>query len=229
VDFGQSIADLIYEVENRTPKPMKSKLRVRTLWAAEGNAPIAEIQDEQMSLTAFQTKTLTVPSVQVTEEIYQEVKRGKVNLRCHAAALTSTDLWLRGARLAENTVGFFLNMDPAYGFWEDTVFHEGGAGKPRSEPRQVDAAGRTWKLSINETHPAYTRVKDDELRCVEYLFEEMARQTIYVLLKMNQEVVVVKLAELAGGQKVDDLTAAEVVQDVAYKVTDRVLAVYYGS
>jgi hypothetical protein len=63
---------------------------------------------------------------------------------------------------------------------------------------------------------------------VEYLFEEMARQTIYVLLKMNQEGIVAKLAELAGGQKVDDLTAAEVVEDVAYKVTDRVLAVYYG-
>jgi hypothetical protein len=228
VDFGQSIADVTYEVENRTPKQMKSKVRVRTLWAAEGNAPIADIQDEQMLLTAFQTQTFTVPAVEVTEEIYQEVKRGKVNLRCHSAALTNTDLWLKGDRLAESTVSFFLNMDPAYGFWEDTVFHDGGPGKPRSEPRQVDASGRTWKLSINETHPAYIRTKDDELRCVEYLFEEMARQTIYVLLKMNQEGIVAKLAELAGGQKVDDLTAAEVVEDVAYKVTDRVLAVYYG-
>jgi len=46
---------------------------------------------------------------------------------------------------------------------------------------------------------------------------------------MNQEDAVAKLAELGGSQKIEEMTAAEVVQDIAYKVVDRVLAAFYGS
>jgi hypothetical protein len=228
VDYGQSIENLSYEIENRTSARMNVRLRVRTLWAKESNSPIEDVHSEDLSLTPFQTKVVTVPAVHVTERVYQDVGRGKVNLRCHAVATTTSDQWHKGDRLAENTVSFFLNMDPAYGFWEDTVFHQGGPAEPRSEPRPVDAALRTWKLSINETHPAYISTEEDEQRRKEYLFEEMARQTIYVLLRMSQEDVLAKLADLGGGQKIDELTPADLIGDIAYKVLDRVLAAYYG-
>lgn len=229
VDYGQSIDNVIYDIENRSPLPMDLRLRVRTLWAAESNSPIQEVHGESVSLTPYQSKTITVPRVEVTEGQYQDVGRGKVNLRCHGAALDTTRQWRKGDRLAENTVSFFLNMDPAYGFWEDTVFHQGGPAEPRSEPRPVDTANRTWKLSVNETHPAYVRTEDDEILRKDYLFEEMARQTIYVLLQMNHDEPVAKLAELAGGQKIDDLTPAEVIERIAYKIVDKVLAAYYSS
>jgi hypothetical protein len=56
----------------------------------------------------------------------------------------------------------------------------------------------------------------------------MTRQTIYVLLQMNQEDVVVKLAELAKHQKLEDVTPADLIKDVSFKVVDKVLAAYYG-
>jgi hypothetical protein len=229
VDYGQAIKNLEYEIENRSPLPMAIRARVRTLWAKESNTPIDDkVHVEDIKLTPFQTVTMSVSQVPVTETLYQEVHRGQVNLRCHLVALKDTNQWRKGDRLAESNTVFWLNMDPAYGFWEDVVFHQGGPAQPRSEARSSDGSNRAWKLSINETHPAYLYTDEDEGRRKDYLFEEMTRQTIYVLLQMNQDEVVVKLAELAKTQKLEDVAPADFVKDVTFKIVDKVLAAYYG-
>jgi hypothetical protein len=156
VDYGQAIENLNYEVENRTALPMSVRARVRTLWAAESNAPIDDkVHVEDIELTPFQALTLLISKVQVDAATYQEVHRGRINLRCHLVALKGSEQWRKGDRLAESNTAFWLNMDPAYGFWEDIVFHQGGPAEPRSEARSSDGSSRTWRLSINETHPAY--------------------------------------------------------------------------
>ncbi len=229
VDYGQAIENLVYELENRAALPMAARARVRTLWAAESNAPIDEaVHVEDVKLGPYQAVNLEVPAVAVDSGKYQEVHRGKINLRCHLVALAASGQWPKGSRLAESNTAFWLNVDPAYGFWEETVFHQGGPAEPRSEARSSDGGSRTWRLSINETHPAYLYTEPDEGRRKDYLFEEMARQTIYVLLQMNQEDVVAKLAELAKNQKIEDVAPADLVRDVSFKIVDKVLAAYYG-
>ena len=120
-------------------------------------------------------------------------------------------------------------MDPAYGFWEDISFHDGGPSEPRSEPRSPDASGRSWILVINATHPAYLQTQADEQLQRHYLFEEMARQTIAVLLRMGQEDAVGELAALGKSEKLADLSQSDLIEKVAYRILDKVLATYYAA
>ena len=201
LDYGESLTNILYEFENMSVHPMKVRLRARTLWAGESNAEIESIGGTDLEVGPFEGKVFACPDIEIKRSTYEEVARGKVNIRCHAAALESSAVWQKGERLAENTVSFYLNMDPAYGFWESTMFHDGGSSQPRSEPRAVDSAGRSWELAINQTHPAYLQTEADELRRTGYLFEEMARQTIAILLRMNQEEAIVKLASLGTSER----------------------------
>jgi hypothetical protein len=228
LDYDDTLTDILYEFENMSPEQMHVRLRVRTLWASESNAEIEEVGETELKVGPFEGRMFECSPLEIQRATYAEVARGKVNLRCHAAALTASDVWQKGERLAENTVSFFLNMDPAYGFWEDITFHDGGSAEPRSEPRAAGVGGRSWVLVINDSHPAYLQTEDDDQRRSGYLFEEMARQTIAVLLRMNHEDVICKLAALGASERLADLSQSELVEKVAYRVLDSVLATYYA-
>lgn len=221
VDYGQSIRNLVYEVENCTAQRMRMKLKMRTLWATE-REPIDNIAEQDMELGPFESKLFNVQQMTAIEEKYREVHRGKILLRCHAVALETTRDWEKGTRLAEHNVAFFLNMDPSYGFFDDQTTFEGGPEKPRSEAQPLVSDARLWQLRINKTHPAYETLLD-ELQQKDYAFEEMARQTVYVLLRKGQYELIRKLA----GLQAEEFDDPEAVVQVAYLVTDKILANYY--
>lgn len=222
VDYGQAIRNLVYEMENKTAQRMWMKLKVRTLWAAE-REPIDNIAEQDMELGPFVSKLFNVPQITVTQEKYDEVRRGKILLRCHAAALEATKDWEKGTRLAEHNVAFYLNMDPSYGFFDEHSTFEGGPEKPRSEAQPLESS-RLWRFNINVTHPAYKALQSaDEPQRENYAFEEMARQTVYVLLRKNQYESIRKLTGLHA-EEFDD---PEAIVQVAYLVTDKILAKYY--
>jgi len=227
VDFDQSIQNLQYEIENLTASGMKCGLKLRTLWAAE-REPIDTVADVGLEFNAFETKPVAVQQVLVSEDRYREVHRGKVILRCHAVATEKAPQWDKGTRLAEHNVTFYLNMDPAYGFFEDPEFFEGGSRAPRSEAQPVEGLS-LWKLRINSTHPAYLEAHNDELRLKNYLFEEMARQTVFVLLRKSQTEAIRKLTNLSADQEIEDMSPDGLLQHVAYKATDKIVAEYYRS
>jgi hypothetical protein len=209
---------------------MKQRLRVRTLWADE-KIPIDEIAELDMDLDPSEAKVFFVGQVTVARNKYEEMRRGRVILRCHSVATEGTKSWEKGRRLAEHNISFFLNMDPSYGFFEDPVFFDGGPTKPRSEAMPVEGShgSRLWTLRINRTHPAFVASQQDEGRQKNYLFEEMARQTIYVLLRRNELEPIRKLAGFDLVETISEMEPEDVVQLVAYSVTDRILAEYYRS
>ena len=205
---------------------MQLRIRLRTLWAAESNAEIDEIDRWEFDLTPSQSKTFEVPELLISRDIYDEVNRGKINLRCHSVATQSCKFWEKGARLAEHTTAFFLNMDPAYGFFEETEGFDGGAEGPRSEARSIEAS-RSWKFRYNMTHPAYLNGKQDEIEHKDYLFEEMTKQTSYVLLRNGHYEALRKYCGLDSRTKLDDLGPEDVLEKVAFRVTDKILTEYY--
>jgi hypothetical protein len=227
VDFGESIRDLHYEIENLSPAKMHIRLRLRTLWAAEGNTPIAEIGSRDMVLTPFQTKSFKLAQIMIDEGTYQEVGRGKVNLRSHATALERNKLWDKGDRLAEHTVSVFVNMDPTYGFFDNSESFEGGGEGPRSEAQPIIGT-RSWKFRLNITHPAYLKKAewDDDER-EDYFFEEMAKQTAYVLVRTDQFETLKEIVHLDSSESLEELGHDEVLDKIAFRVTDRILATYY--
>jgi hypothetical protein len=227
VDYGHTIKNLLYQVENETSLNMNVRLRLRTLWKDEGNATIEEVTTQDVEMSAFQAVHFTVPEVKVDEATYQDVGQGRVNLRMHAVALEATPQWDKSDRLAENTVPFYLNMDPDFGFFDIIEYNQEGKAAPRSHARSADG-GKTWTLSINLTHPAYRHTEDDEDRRGDYLFEEMARQTVYVLVSTGQGVALAKQADLTKDEDVFTMDPDEVLKRVQYVITDRILAAYYG-
>lgn len=226
VDYGEEVSKLQYEIENLTGIQMKAKVRLRTLWAAEGNTPIDDVGVWDIELSPFQSLELQVEKVVVTETRYQEIGRGQINLRCHAVAIETSPQWTKGLKLAENTIGFFLNMDPYLGFFEDQEYFDGGPHAARSEAQSLGQ--RSWKLRINKTHPAYIAAQDDTERVKNYLFELMAAQIAYVLVRADDVKVLQKQLELGDISTFGDLSLEDVLQRVAYRFTDRILASYYG-
>jgi hypothetical protein len=226
VDFDQSIQNLVYEVENLTGTRMNCRLKLRTLWVAE-HEPIDTAMEQDLELNAFETKSIAAGQVLVSKDKYFAIQRGKMILRCHAVGLDKTPLWEKGTRLAEHNLTFWLNMDPKYGFFEeDHEFFEGGARMQRSEAVPVEGLSR-WKLRINSTHPAYLDVQGDDPRLKNYLFEEMAKQTIFVLLRKDQVEAIRRLTDFGTAQDIEDMSPDSLLQQIAYKASDRIIAEYY--
>jgi len=227
VDFGQEISNLLYGIENLTSLPLKLKLKVGTIWAEERER-IDTVSETTLDLSAFENNQLVIDEVSISEEKYSEVGRGKMFLRCYAVTLEDSQLWEKAERLAESNVSFYLNMDPRYGFFEDPVYSKDGPLKPRSQAEPIEGLQR-WQIHINSTHPAYIDVlRKDEIAQRNYLFEELARQTIYVLLHRNQNDVIRKMAGIASTDELDSLEPDEVLRNIAYPTTDRILSEYYG-
>jgi hypothetical protein len=226
VDYDQSIRNLKYQIENKTPAHMMLRVKVRTLWAAEKEL-IDNIAEIDIKLQALESQEFSIPEVSIKRERYQEIHRGKVILRCHAVALESTKQWEKGTRLAEHNVSFFLNMDPSYGFFDEEEFFDGGSAKSRSEAAPLEGTSRTWRLRINNTHPAFLDVINDDLRQKNYLFEEMARQTVYVLLRRGDYEPIRKLAGIDAADEVDEMNPEDILGLIGYRITDRIVAKYY--
>jgi hypothetical protein len=228
VDYNQKIKNIIYDIENLTALPMKVKLKVGTIWADEKER-IDTISDAEIDLSPFEKNQYSVSEIMVSKEKYSEIDKGKIILRCHATALETTNLWEKGERLAESNVTFFLNMDPRYGFFEETKYKDFGPSKPMSWAEPVEGGLQRYRICINSTHPAYTDVsRKDDVERRNYLFKEMARQTVYVLLHRNQTEAIKKLAKLANIVNLDEMAADDVLSELAYPITDRILSEYYG-
>ena len=225
VDFNEKITNLMYEVENLTPIIMKAKLKVGTIWADEGER-IDDSFQLDLTLTPFETKSFVVPEILLSKEKYSEVEKGKMYLRCHAVALEETSLWENRRKLDVNDVIFYLNKDPGYGFFEDPEYTSEGPDKPRSFAKSIE--GGRWKMWVNNTHPAFQAVEHDSDLTSDYAFEEMARQTVFVLLQVGDSNTIKKLLKLSTIGNLDDLTPSELLRTVAYPITDQILSAYYN-
>jgi hypothetical protein len=228
VDYNQSIQNLIYEIENLTPIKTKMRIKIKNIWAAEKDI-LEEILESEMELDTFETKLLTIEKIELTKDKYSELRRGKVILRCHAVALEATSLWEKATRLAEHNLPFYLNMDPSYGFFDEPTYFDGGKESPRSEAQPLEG-NRLWEFRINNTHPAFIRLQteDDEQKIKNYIFEEMARQTIFVLLRKNEIESIRKLTNIESSFDMDNKEPDELLRLVVYPATDKIIAEYYG-
>jgi hypothetical protein len=224
VDYNEKIMNLIYEIENLTPTIMKAKVKVGTIWAEERER-IEDVFQIDLTLTPYETKTFLLPEIYFSKQKYSEVDKGKMILRCHAVALEKTSMWENRSKLEVNDVIFYLNKDPGYGFFEDQDYTSSGPDKPRSEVKPME--GGRWKMWINNTHPAYEVANKDPIMAGDYIFEEMARQTVYVLLQKGDSELITKLAKLANND-VDDFSPSEILKQIAYPITDHILSIYYS-
>lgn len=114
---------------------------------------------------------------------------------------------------------FWVAEDPPQGgLFEDidALDYQGDAVKVDAEAVPGKAGG--WRFQYNLLHPAYKRVAgyDDEL--VDYLFERMARELVYVDLQSPQPVLL----------RPDDLTTHADLQRSASRVISDILYEYYG-
>jgi len=228
VDHNQSIQNLIYEIENLTPIKTNMKIKLKTIWTIEKDI-IDEIHESNLELNPFETTLLNIEKIDVSKDKYNEIRRGKIILRCHAVALETTALWEKSTRLAEHNLPFYLNMDPSYGFFDDPTYFDGGRESPRSEAQPLEG-NRLWEFKINNTHPAYLQLQteDDEQKIKNYIFEEMARQTVFVLLRKEQIDSIRKLTNLDSAFDLYNKDPDELLRLVAYPATDRIIAEYYG-
>lgn len=229
VDYDQKIKNVAYEIENLSAVPIKAKIKVGTIWADEKER-IDTISETEIILSPFEKQDYIIPEITINKEKYLEIAKGKIILRCHATALEATSLWEKGERLAESNVTFFLNMDPRYGFFEDPVYSRGGPSKPMSIAEPIEGGLQRWQISINSTHPAYLDAsRKDDVEQRNYLFKEMARQTVYVLLHRNQIEILKKLAGTPNINDLSEMDADEVLREIAYPITDKILSEYYGA
>ncbi|MGH9917959.1 MAG: hypothetical protein ACRD6W_03665, partial [Nitrososphaerales archaeon] len=210
---------------NKTARRMAGRLKVRTIWAQEG-VELDQVAEQDTVLGPYGSTELNVDEVKVSKAKYEEAGRGKIKLRCTATALESTDAWEKGLRLAEHTMIFYLEMDPAYGLFEETSYVPWGPAKARSKATPT-AGMKSWRLDINSTHPAFLDATSDAERQVDYIFEECARQTTYVLLSRGQYDAMRRVLELDPHTRLEDLEHEDVLSEIAYRFTDRLLAKYY--
>lgn len=227
VNFGQSILGLAYLIHNRTPHSMLARIKVRMISAKEG-VELDDVLDQTETIGPYGSVDCRVAEIKITKEKYEEVGRGKIKLRCSVAALEATPDWEKGRRLGELTTMVYLEMDPAAGLFEEFALWNGGPNAPRSEAKPT-AGTRSWRLDLNSGHPAFGRAESDGGDAMgDYMFEESARQTAFVLLRRDQSEVIVKVLGLDPKTQVDEMDPEDVLQKIVYPFSDRIVAKYYG-
>jgi hypothetical protein len=224
VNIDESIRNLKYEITNLSPVVMKAVVKTKTLDSVE-RVPIVSLADQSIELGPFEMKTICIDEIKTDKTQYEEYKKHKILIRLHLTALEKNALWERATRLAESNIPFYLEKDPGRGFFEDSVPIEGAQGDPRSEATPIGPG--LWQLRYNTKHPAFKSVREDEEKLKYYLFEEYAKQTVYVLLNVNQSAAVLKLSGLGASTQVEDMTSDQLLEKLAYRAIDRIVAEYW--
>lgn len=184
VNFGESIKNIVYRIENNRNFPLTFSLNISVHNLNDAsNTKIAEVAKITGEVNAFDEIVIeNVPNIEFSEDRYSEyLDRGILELRARLIALEDSDEYEKGDRVTHYYQKIYLNMDEKSG--------KEGSFEPQTIPSPNDyrrswCTGGTRRIIINSEHPAYKIAQENEEEWRSYMKQEMLKQ--YVLLYLEE-------------------------------------------
>ncbi|MCQ2551266.1 MAG: hypothetical protein MJ146_03670 [Clostridia bacterium] len=221
VNYGESISNVSYRIENKRNHTLNYKLNVSIHNAEDPSCPkIEDICSQTASLGPFEeTITPAIPLITFDESKYSKhLACGVIELRARLIAAQSDEQYDKGDKITFYHFKIYLNCDEKNG--KADSFKIESVVAPERHLRSWCSPGNNRTISLNIGHPAYTSLEDSPESQCEYLKEQMMKQYILLYLKEG------KYEIFSDGQ--EPFSALE-PQEAVEAVIDKIENVYYNS
>lgn len=219
VNFGESIKNISYLVENKRSFPLSFTLNV-SLHNCEDppNPKIKDIIRVDGYATPYEDVVIDgIPDILFDEaEISNYLEAGEMEIRARLIATEDSDEYEKGDKITKYYHKVYLNKDEKSG--KDGSFEPRTADEPNNYRRSWCQGGNRI-ITINSGHPAYKASQEDDDDWKDYLKQEMLKQ--YVLLYLEEG----KYKMFGDGKDITQMDPLE-----SYKcVLDKIEEVYNNS
>ena len=221
VDFGDSIKDICYLIENKRSVQLHYRLNISIHNAEDVSYPkIIDLSSTEGVIPPFEEiVTDKLDPVVIDESVFSPfLSKGIVELRARLICTEDDGINEKGDKLTHFYFKLFLNCDEKNG--QDDAFERKLVNDPENPKRSWNQPGVARTIFFNIGHNAYLLVKDDDELRHSYLMEQMLKQ--YVLLYLSENRYGMFSEDGQDFADMDPKTAAE-------SVIDKIEQVYWES
>lgn len=221
VNFGESLQNLSYRIENKRNHVFNYRLNISIHNASDPTCPkIADVAYFTGIINPFEEAlSPVIEKIEFPEDVYsQYLSEGILELRARLIANEDDDEYEKGDKITAYFFKVFLNRDEKNG--KNDAFEIKSVDAPNDYRRSWNTPGTGRSISVNVGHTAYLNLQEFPEVQTEYLREQMLKQ--YVLLYLSEG-------------RYDMFGAAEAEfaelepQEAAPRVIDKIESVYYSS
>ena len=222
VNFGDTINNIIYRVENKRNSRLKFKVNISIHnFDDPAHQKLLDVHSIEGVAEPFETVYLDkIGEIMFLEDVYtQWIIKGRLELRARAIAAEDSNELEKGDKIGSYNFKIYLNCDEKNGA-EDAFEPKTIVALDDKHRSWFENLGNNRYIYINSGHTAYKRICDDEVRQKEYIREEMLKQ--YVMLYLSDA----RYEKFFGASdNIDNMTPMEITK----KVMDRIETVYAAS
>lgn len=185
VNFGESLTNISYLIENKRNYPLNYRLNVSIHNASDPTCPkLVDIDSSTGSIAPFEeTITPTIDEISFTRDFYEQfLPEGVLELRARLIANGDDPQYEKGDRITYYNYKVFLNRDEKNG--KNDSFDPKNVNAPEDYRRSWSDPGTGRTITINIGHVAYQSLSDYPELQYSYLKELMLKE--YVLLYLAE-------------------------------------------
>ncbi|GGM39416.1 hypothetical protein GCM10011351_26960 [Paraliobacillus quinghaiensis] len=214
VNPNEEITDLKYLIKNNLSTTAYISFHLTTHNAEERNSPRVEdlYMDKSIIIPPNGEKIINCPNILFDSSKYQVIgEKGTVEIRASISATRDFDMYEISEELCRYSRIFVnYNKDGGNGFQLFEEFHlvEEKDGEKRKSYLTGDQRG--WEFNLNIVHPVYINLEHDETRRKDYIHDEMLKQIVMALLKIDNSTLFTKYID--ENLNIDDLSNIEIVE-----------------
>ncbi len=221
VNFGESLRNVCYRIDNKRNHELKYRLNVSIHNASDATCPkITDVCSLEGVIKPYEEEiTEYLPDIVFEQSLYEQyLSSGVLELRARLIAAEDDGEYEKGDRITFYHFKIFLNSDEKHG--KNDAFKVESIEAPDDYRRSWYTPGVDRKISLNVAHTAYLNTKDYPDIQHEYMREQMLKQ--YVLLYLAEgkyDMFGVKGSEFAELES----------QEAADRVIEKIERVYFES
>lgn len=186
INFGESINNVTYRLENKRNISLKYKIVVGINNLSDPScSEITKIHSEEGSIEPFEEKVISrIEAIHFAKDFYSKyLSEGKIQLRAKLIANGNDDEYEKGDKITHYYYDLFLNCDDHEGF--KNSFEAIPVREKNNYNRSWHQTGNSRSIFINIEHEAYKKIeKVSHDLATDYIKELIMKE--YVLLYMDE-------------------------------------------
>lgn len=219
INSDEVLKEIVYTVYNDRSKPLDFKLNISVHVPEKGKKTpilIKEIYSATGSVSSEDEMDINVPDITFDAATYEQyVKRGELLLRGRLVSTSGDKGFAKGERITSREIVIYFNKDSKSGNW-DSFTHETD-NKPDDHRRSWSRLiGKAKYITLNQAHPAFKRVEEDDELFEDYASQETVKQFVTLYLQDTGDY---KFFGIDPDQDEPDV--------ISQKITDKVEELYY--
>lgn len=183
VNFGESITDVCYYIENKRNQNLNYKLNI-SMHNADTASKDKIIDIDSITGTIEPFGQIITPKIKINFErsVYQNfITSGVLELRARLIANEDDEIYEKGDKITKYEYKIYLNCDEKNG--KTDSFDIRSVRAPENYRRSWCDPGRDRSITINVGHAAYLKNRYDSDLQHDYMREQMLKQYVILYLK----------------------------------------------